>query len=119
MRKVFEYDLESGKVGFKFNMLSADYLEKEEGKSISAIFAELHESFANPQSLRMGLILSMCYAGARVYAESNGLKSPTRDSVADCIGEIDATSLYEMIASAIQMHVPKNSKAHDQKLSTQ
>lgn len=115
MKGVYEFDVESGKAGFRFDMVAGSIMEEREGKPISDVLGDLAqmaiEAKAGNASLRISLLLNVLVGAAQSYAESEGLEIPSRSKVASWIGYIDASELYKMVFEGMQMFVPKNSKA--------
>ena len=112
---VYEFDVEDGKAGFRYDMVAGAALEQAEGKDISEILEDLvimaQHAKEGSLKVRISLLLNMLHAGAISYAECNGQQMPTKATVSTWANEIDSTDLYTMIFEGMQMFVPKNSKA--------
>lgn len=111
----YEFVVETGKAGFRYDMVAGDYLEKSEGKEISEILDDLVTMAQHAKEgmlkVRLGLLLNLLHAGASSYAEFTGTESPSRSLVSEWANQIDSSELYTMVFEGMQMFVPKNSKA--------
>jgi hypothetical protein len=112
---MYEFNVESGTAGFRYDMIAGVTLEEMEGKDISEILSDLvvmaqHAKEGNLK-VRLSLLMNLLHAAAKSYAEFKGIESPSRATVSEWNREIDAAELYIMIFEGMQMFMPKNLNA--------
>jgi hypothetical protein len=110
MRGIFTFDLESGKVGFKFGTYALSIACEKDGCGLNEFFNRC--GFNKTGEVKLSSLLNLWYGAAVHYCHHLNKEVDFNSShVSDWLDEIGLDKVKETYVEGLKQFVPKNSKA--------